>query len=104
MSNLLFKLGYYKKIYDSYKHPDVYAVLYDISMHVSNNRKTQKKLKMIETKSHAIHGEHIRIYEDYEYGCKIITIRHGKKVIMTKYLMLRFTEEQYECDEDQCEM
>ena len=93
MLNFLIQCGCYNKIYDSYKHDDVYGALYQINLGLANNDNNNKKMKQIEKQVLSCVDDHLRIYINMEGFMKQVMVKQSDKVVMVKWLMMQLPED-----------
>lgn len=93
MLNFFLKCGLYRKIYDSYKHDDVYGALYQINLGLSDYDKNNKRMREIELMVKSLEGEHVRIYVDVDGHVKQVMIKKSNKLVLVKWLLVRVPEE-----------
>ena len=85
MNHFLLKLGYYEKIFDSYRDSDIYITLYDIYFDLAGSIDNEKNMKILEDLLISLDGQHIRIYQECYDFYKKIMIKDSKKLVMTLY-------------------
>src|SRR6185437_957912 len=93
MLNVFLQCGLYRKIYDSYKHDDVYGALYQINMGLSDYDKNNKRMKEEEYMVKSLEGEHVRIYVDVDGHVKQVMVKKSNKLVLVKWFMMRCPEE-----------
>jgi len=91
MLNFLIQCGCYKKIYDSYKHDDVYGALYQIRLGLRNYEKNEHRMKNLE---HEVvsQDDHVRIYVNVEGYMKQVMVKKSNKIVLVKWFMMQVPE------------